>query len=423
MKLKVILLLILMVAAVAAGCSGSSGVAPDREGGSVGVVGDAKDFPALSEIADYLEAQYGPVAFIDPGDFPPRMKYLFVTGYLGGPNIERIREHFFRPGEFKDRPLWPEPLVMRDEGRRVPGVMMIMVIGRNRAELEELFQYICGELEKGKPFDFTGGEWDIRDRVVDPDKVPPRDRQGEWNWTAHQRMTEIAADEMGYNNKVRKDAGAAYAIDFYYNGELKYTTYIAGDETPVGLMIRGSWECDVIHDAIFTGVFDNLLYRRLGHAWFPPDGWVGTADDWAYTYAYSAALNFIWNTEGRAYYYLGLCTHLLEDVGIPLHTKPDIVDQLLWHNAIESDLDEFWYDEIDYAIPGQPVHSIQGIDIKGTIAELATASNADFDALIDAYVWGWLYGYDEYYTIARNNAVRTITYVKGLYELAEPFTW
>jgi len=422
MKFRGILLLMLMVAAIGAGCSGGGGVAPDREGATVGVVGDARDFPALSDIAGYLEVQYGPVAFINPGDFPPRMKYIFVTGYLGGPNIERIRERYFGPGEFKDRPFWPEPLVMRDEGRRMPGIKMIMVIARNRNELRNIFEYIHRELKRGKPFDFDGGTWDIRDRVIDPNDVPPRDREGEWNWIAHQRMTEVSATEMGYNSKVRKDAGAAYAIDYYYNGEKKYTSYIAGNETPMELMIRGSWECDIIHEAIFTGVFDNLLYRKLGHAWFPPDGWVGTADDWAYTYAYSAAVNFIWNTEGRAYYYLGLCTHLFEDVGIPLHTKADIADQLLWHDAIEADLDEFWYDEIDYALPGQPVHSIQGTDIKGAIAELATASNADFDALINAYVWGWLDGYDEYYTIARNNAKRTMGYVKGLYKLAEPFT-
>ena len=104
-----------------------------------------------------------------------------------------------------------------------------------------------------------------------------------------------------------------------------------------------------------------------------------------------------------------------------MHTEPDIINQLLWHNAIEEDLDEFWFEEIDYGIPGQSIHAFT--DIKGAIADNATAANEDFYPLINAYIWGWLFGYDEYYTIARNNAKRTMGYVKGLYELAEPFTW
>jgi hypothetical protein len=335
--------------------------------------------------------------------------------------MEQIRNRYFQPGEFHDEMSWPEPLVLRDECERRPGVKMIMLIARNRQELHGLLGHVRQELDNGKPFDFEGGEWDIREREVEAADIPPMDRSGQWGWLAHQRMTEVAAIEMGYNTKTRKDPGAAYAIEFLYDGVVKYTSYITGDETPMELMIRGSWECDVIHDAMFEGIFENLLYRRLGHAWFPPDGWLGSADDWAYTYAWASALNFIWNTEGRAYYYLGLCTHLFEDVGIPLHTKADVIDQLLWHTAIEDDLDEFWYEEINSVIYGQPVQPVT--DIKGAIAELATISNADFDDLISAYVWGWLWGYEEYYDIARESAQRSTSYVKGLYALAEPFTW
>lgn len=407
---------------IAAGCSGSSGVLPGRDAATVGIVGDAVDFPELMDIKAHLESQYGPVSFISPGEYPPRMKYVFVTEYLGGPRLEQIRERYFNPGELRDDIFWPEPLVMRDEGGRRPGVKMIMLIARNRHELRNLLRYIRRELDRGKPFDFEGGEWDIREREVDADEVPNRDREGQWGWVAHQKITEVAATEMGYDTKTRKDSGAAYAIDFIYNSEVKYTSYIAGDETPMELLIRGSWECDVIHDAMFEGIFENLLYRRLGHAWFPPDGWLGSADDWAYTYAFAAAWNFIWNTEGRAYYFLGLTTHLFEDVGIPLHTKADVIDQLLWHTAIENDLDEFWYEEIDYAIDNQPIYAVTA-DIKAAIAELATESNKDFDDLISGYVWGWLWGYDEYYDIARESAARSTSYVKGLYQLAEPFTW
>ncbi len=421
MKLRFLFLFMIVIFVTSMGCSGSSGVAPDREGTVVGIVGDSAAFPELTGIATHLESQFGPVAFISPGERPQRMKYLFVTGFLGGENIPPIRDNYFDPPGFPTDMFWPEPLVQRDEGRHMPGVNMIILIARNRLELQHLLRYVKEELDKGKPFDFHGGTWNIEQRKIDPDDVPPRDRQGEWGWVAHTRMAEIACDEMGYNTKVRKDNGAAYAIDFKYDGEVKYTSYITGDETPIDLIIRGSWECDVIHDAMFEGVFENLLYRRVGHAWFPPDGWLGTADDWCYTYALTAAYNFIWNTEGRAYYFLGLSMHLMEDVGIPLHTKADIIDQLLWHNAIEEDLDEYWFDEIDYALPGQPVHSFT--DIYATVAELATASNKDFDDLIDGYVWGWLFGYDEYYAVARKNAVRTMGYVKGLLALAEPFTW
>ena len=421
MKLYYVIPLIFLLAIFSIGCSGGSGIDPERQGTVVGVVGDFNEFPELADIALHLNNQYGPASCIAPGERPMGMQYIFVTGFLNGPGIGPISDNYFDPGEFHSDVFWPEPLVMRDQGHRMPGVRMIIVIGRNREELRRILRYVRDELNRGKRFDFEAGEWHFQERPMDPKDMPMHNRDAQWNWTAHQRMAEIAGNEMGYNTKTRKDAGQAYAIDFYYNGELKYTSYIAGDETPMELILRGSWEIDVIHDNLFDGIFENLLLRRLGHAWFPPDGWLGTADDFCYTYAWAAGVNFITDKEGKAYYFLGMSIHLIEDVGLPLHTEPDLVNQLLWHTAIEEDLDEFWYDEIDYALPGQPVHPFT--DIKGAVAELATASNADFYPLIDAYVWGWLWGYDEYYSIARTSAVRTMSYVKGMYNLAEPLTW
>ncbi len=419
MSRRAIILSIIFIFLVAAGCSGSGGVTPERGSAVVGIIGSPGEFPELDTVAANLEEQFGSVKYIEPGEYPAGMSCLLITGISGDERHNRIRnEYFDKRGVPPDQ--WDPGRMAFRLHIRERNIRAVGLIAMNRAELRNWLRYMNDEFAKGRRFDFEGGEWRMHCREIAADEVAPSEREAQWGTYAHQRMSEIAVVEMGYDTKVRKDAGQAYAIDFYYNDELKYTSYVAGNETPMQLLIRGAWECDIIHDKLFEGVFENLLYRKLGHAWFPPNGDPGLADDFAWTYGVAAAWRFIWDKEGPAYYYLGLTMHLIEDVGIPLHTKLNILDQILYHTAIENDLDEFWYEEIDYGIHDQPIHSFT--DLKGAIAELGTASNQDFDDLISGYVWGWLFGYDDYYNVARNSAARTMSYVKGLLQLAEPYT-